>query len=29
MKRLQYQIRAWLPMFAAHLVACKINIFVI
>ena len=29
MKRLQYHICPWLPMFAAHLVACKINIFVI
>ena len=28
-KRLQYRIRPCLPMFAAHLVACKINIFVI
>ena len=29
MKMLQYQIRPCLLMFAAHLVACKINIFVI
>ena len=28
-KRLQYQIRSCLLMFAAHLVACKINICVI
>ena len=28
-KRLQYRIRPCLLMFAAHLVACKINIFVI
>ena len=29
MKSLQYQIRPCLLVFAAHLVACKINIFVI